>query len=167
MKDIQELLQERIAQMLAQNPSRINFYEKYQEIIHDYNQEQNRATIEKAFEELVKRSHGLTGEEKRYIREGFENDEQLSMYDVLIKDDLSKEDIKKLKTVAKDLLENIKAQLSTMDHPFDKQETKASIIITIRDILWKELPESYSDESINYYRDAVYNYVSQHYGSVA
>ena len=28
LKDIQELLQERIAQMLAQNPSRINFYEK-------------------------------------------------------------------------------------------------------------------------------------------
>lgn len=68
---------------------------------------------------------------------------------------------------AKELLEKIKAQLSTMDHPFDKQETRASIIITIRDILWKELPESYSDESINYYRDAVYNYVSQHYGSVA
>ena len=167
LKDIQELLQERIAQMLAQNPSRINFYEKYQEIIHDYNQEQNRATIEKTFEELMNLSHDLTEEEKRYIREGFENDEQLSMYDVLMKDDLSKEDIKKLKTVAKDLLETIKAQLSTMDHPFDKQETKASIIITIRDILWKELPESYSDESINYYRDAVYNYVSQHYGSVA
>ena len=53
LKDIQELLQERIAQMLAQNPSRINFYEKYQEIIHYYNQEQNRATIEKTFEELM------------------------------------------------------------------------------------------------------------------
>ena len=167
LKDIQELLQERIAQMLAQNPSRINFYEKYQEIIHDYNQEQNRATIEKTFEELMKLSHDLTEEEKRYIREGFENDEQLSMYDVLMKDNLSKEDIKKLKVVAKELLEKIKTQLATMDHPFDKQETRASIIITIRDILWKELPESYSDESINYYRDAVYNYVSQHYGSVA
>ena len=167
LKDIQELLQERIAQMLAQNPSRINFYEKYQEIIHDYNQEQNRATIEKTFEELMKLSHELTEEEKRYIREGFENDEQLSMYDVLMKDNLSKEDIKKLKVVAKELLEKIKDQLATMDHPFDKQETRASIIITIRDILWKELPESYSDESINYYRDAVYNYVSQHYGSVA
>jgi type I restriction enzyme R subunit len=54
-----------------------------------------------------------------------------------------------------------------MDHPFDKQETKASIIITIRDLLWEKLPESYSDESINYYRDAVYNYVSQRYGGVA
>ena len=167
LKDIQELLQERIAQMLAQNPSRINFYEKYQEIIHNYNQEQNRATIEKTFEELMKLSHDLTEEEKRYIREGFENDEQLSMYDVLMKENLSKEDIKKLKVVAKELLEKIKDQLATMDHPFDKQETRASIIITIRDILWKELPESYSDESINYYRDAVYNYVSQHYGSVA
>ena len=167
LKDIQELLQERIAQMLAANPSRINFYEKYQEIIQNYNNEQNRVTIEKTFEELMKLSHELTEEEKRYIREGFENDEQLSMYDVLMKDDLSKEDIKKLKTVAKDLLEKIKTLLSTMDHPFDKQETRASIIITIRDILWKELPESYSDESINYYRDAVYNYVSQHYGSVA
>ena len=167
LKDIQELLQERIAEMLAQNPSRINFYEWYQEIIHDYNQEQNRATIEKTFEELMKLSNELTEEEKRYIREGFENDEQLSMYDVLMKDNLSKEDIKKLKSVAKELLEKIKAQLATMDHPFDKQETKASIIITIRDILWKELPESYSDESIIYYRDAVYNYVSQHYGGVA
>ncbi|MBR2239091.1 MAG: type I restriction endonuclease subunit R [Prevotella sp.] len=167
LKDIQELLEERIAQMLAQNPSRINFYERYQEIIRDYNQEQNRATIEKTFEELMKLSNELTVEEKRYIREGFENDEQLSMYDVLMKDDLTKDDIKKLKSVAKELLEKIKAQLATMDHPFDKQETKAAIIITIRDILWKELPESYSDESINYYRDAVYNYVSQHYGNVA
>ena len=167
LKDIQELLQERIAQMLAQNPSRINFYEKYQQIIYDYNQEQNRATIERTFEELMKLSNELTEEEKRYVREGFENDEQLSMYDVLMKDDLSKDDIKKLKTVAKELLEKIKTLLATMDHPFDKQETRAAIIITIRDILWQELPESYSEESITQYRDAVYNYVSQHYGGVA
>ena len=167
LKDIQELLQERIAQMLAQNPSRINFYEKYQQIIHDYNNEQNRVTIEKTFEELMKLSNELTEEEKRYVREGFENDEQLSMYDVLMKDDLSKDDIKKLKTVAKELLEKIKALLATMDHPFDKQETKAAIIITIRDILWQELPESYSEENITQYRDAVYNYVSLHYGGAA
>jgi type I restriction enzyme R subunit len=167
LKDIQELLQERIAQMLAQNPSRINFYEKYQQIIHDYNNEQNRVTIERTFEELMKLSNELTEEEKRYVREGFENDEQLSMYDVLMKDNLSKDDIKKLKTVAKELLEKIKALLATMDHPFDKQETKAAIIITIRDILWQELPESYSEENITQYRDAVYNYVSQHYGGTA
>ena len=167
MKDIQELLQERIAQMLAQNPSRINFYEKYQEIIKEYNQEQNRVNIEQTFQELMQLSAQLTEEEKRYVREGFENDEQLSMYDLLMKDNLSKEDIKKLKKVAVDLLAKIKDLLKTMDHPFDKRETKATIIIAIRDILWKELPESYSDESINYYKDVVYNYVSQQYGGIA
>ena len=166
MKDIQELLQERIAQMMAQNPARINFYEKYQEIIREYNQEQNRANIEQTFEELMQLSQQLTEEEKRYVREGFENDEQLSIYDVLMKENLSKEDIKKLKKVAVDLLAKIKDLIETMDHPFDKRETKATIIITIRDTLWSDLPESYSDESINYYKDAVYNFVSQRYSTM-
>ena len=61
-------------------------------------------------------------------------------------DNLSKEDIKKLKKVAVDLLAKIKDLIKTMDHPFDKRETKATIIIAIRDTLWSELPESYSDE---------------------
>ena len=167
MKDIQELLQERIAQMMSANPSRINFYERYQEIIKEYNQEQNRTTIEKTFEELMKLSQELTEEEKRYVREGFENDEQLSMYDVLFKEDLTKEDIKKLKKVAKDLLEKIKEQLAGMDHPFDKPETKATLDITIRNFLFQELPDSYPYDSINYYRNAVYNFVYQQYGGAA
>ena len=167
LKDIQELLQERIAQMLAQNPSRINFYERYQEIINEYNQEQNRVNIEKIFEELIKLSNELTEEEKRYVREGFENDEYLSVYDILMKDDLSKEDIKKIKKVAVELLDKIKDELKKMDHPFEKKHTQSIIINTIRDVLWLELPESYSEESITQYRDAIYNYVSMQYGSVA
>ena len=166
LKDIQELLQERIALMLAQNPGRINFYEKYQEIIREYNQEQNRVHIEQTFEELMQLSQQLTEEEKRYVREGFENDEQLSMYDVLMKEDLSKEDIKKLKKVAVNLLAKIKDMMESMSNPFDNPTAKATIIITIRDTLWSDLPESYSDESINYYKDAVYNYISQRYGGV-
>ena len=167
MKDIQELIKERIAQMLAQNPSRINFYERYQEIINEYNQEQNRVNIEKTFEELMKLSNELTEEEKRYVREGFENDEYLSVYDILMKDDLSKEDIKKIKKVAVELLDKIKDELRRMDHPFEKKHTQSIIINTIRDVLWLELPESYSEESITHYRDAIYNYVSLQYGGVA
>lgn len=167
LRDIQELLQERLAQLLSQNPSRINFYEKYQEIIEAYNKEQNRATIEKTFEDLMHLSQSLSEEEKRYVREGFKSDEELSLYDLLLKDDLTKPEIKKLKDVAIDLLAKIKGQLASMDHPFDKQETRATLSNTIRDLLWQELPESYSEESINHYRDTIYNYVSQRYGSVA
>jgi type I restriction enzyme R subunit len=164
LKDIQELLQERIAQMLSQNPGRINFYEKYQEIIREYNQEQNRVTIEQTFEELMQLSQQLTEEEKRYVREGFENDEQLSLYDVLMKEDLSKEDIKKLKKVAIDLLECIKDLLDTMNQPFEKRETTSQIIEIIAENLWKNLPDSYSDENVFQYRDKIYQYVYQRYG---
>ena len=167
LRDIQDLLQERLARLLAENPSRINFYEKYQEIIQAYNQEQNRATIEKTFEELMHLSQSLSEEEKRYVREGFKSDEELSLYDLLLKDNLSKTEVKKLKDVAIELLAKIKEQLAGMDHPFDKPTTRATLIITIRDVLWQELPESYSEESINYYRDTIYNYVSQRYGGVA
>jgi len=167
MKDLQELLQERIAKMLAANPSRINFYEKYQQIISDYNNEQDRVTIENTFEELMKLSNDLEEEEKRYIREGFENDEQLSLFDLLIKDNLSKADILKLKKVAKELLDKIKHLLTEMDHPFDKQETKAKLINAIRDELWFNLPESYSDENIGHCREAVYEYFRQRYGNAA
>ena len=165
LKDIEELLEERLSQMMAANPSRVNFYEKYKQIIEDYNNEQNRATIEKTFEDLMALSQQLTDEERRYVREGFENDEQLSMYDVLFKDNLSKDDIKKLKSIAKELLDKIKALLATMNHPFDKADTCAIIEVTIRDFLWTELPESYSAENINYYRNAVFQYVRDKYAA--
>ena len=167
LRDIQDLLQEHLARLLSANPSRINFFEKYQEIIEAYNQEQNRASIEHTFEELMHLSQSLSEEEKRYVREGFKSDEELSLFDLLMKENLTKPEIKKLKDIAIDLLAKIKEQLARMDHPFDKQETRATLSNTIRDLLWQELPESYSEESINYYRDSIYNYVSQRYGDVA
>ncbi len=167
LRDIQELLKERIARMLAANPSRINFYERYQEIIKAYNLEQNRAAIEKTFEDLIDLTSSLTEEELRYVREGFKSDEELALYELLVKDNLTKAEIKKLKLVATELLEKIKSELKGMDHPFDKPATKAAIIVTIRDTLWQELPESYPETSIGFYRDQVYNFVSQRYNGYA
>lgn len=164
LRDIQDLIHERLERLLAENPSRINFYERYQEIIKAYNQEQNRATIEKTFDDLMHLSQTLSDEEKRYVREGFKSDEELSLYDLLLKDNLSKPEIKKLKNIAIDLLAKIKSQLAVMSNPFQNPTARATLIVTIRDVLWQELPESYSEESINFYRDQVYDYVSQRYG---
>ena len=83
-----------------------------------------------------------------------------------MKDNLTKEDIKKLKKVAIDLLEKIKKLLAEMDHPFDKEETQAIIITTIRDVLWLELPESYGEDHTQY-REAVYNYLRDRYDRAA
>ena len=58
--------------------------------------------------ELMNLANELNNEEQRYVREGFSNDEELSMYDLLFKDDLTQNDIKKIKEVAVDLLQKIK-----------------------------------------------------------
>jgi type I restriction enzyme R subunit len=89
LKDLQEVIQAQLDRMLFNNPDRINFYERYQQIIADYNGEQDHATIEKTFMELMALANSLEQEEQRYIREGFESDEELSLYDLLFKHDLS------------------------------------------------------------------------------
>lgn len=163
LRDIQDLLEERIASMMIMNPDRINFYEKYQQIIQEYNKEQDRASIEKTFEELTKLSNELSEEEKRYVREGFSSDEELSVYDLLFSDNLNAQDIKKIKEVAKDLLKKIKNKIAELVHWTDKQETKAEVDNLIRDTLWAELPESYDDLSISKYRQKIYEYVYMRY----
>ena len=167
LKDLQEVIQAQLDRMLFNNPDRINFYEKYQQIIADYNGEQDHATIEKTFMELMALANSLEQEEQRYIREGFESDEELSLYDLLFKNDLSKSDIKKIKEVATTLLQKIKAKIAELDHWTDKQETKAEVENLIRDTLWSELPESYDEKSISEYRQRIYEYVYARYKDVS
>ena len=163
MRDLEELISQKLGQMLLANPNRIDYYERYQQIISSYNNEQDRTKIEKTFMELMNLAKTINQEEKRYLREGFSSDEELSLYDMLFKDDLSNSDIKKLKTVAVDLLHKVKAKIAEFDHWTDKQETKAAVDNLIRDTLWEGLPESYDEISISEYRQKIYEYLYTRY----
>ena len=167
LKDLEELIQMKLDRMIFTNPERINYYERYQQIIDDYNSEQDRAIIEKIFMDLMDLANSMNQEEQRYAREGFNSDEELSLYDMLFREDLSKNDIKKLKEVAADLLSKIKNKISELDHWTDKQETKAAVDNLIRDTLWAELPECYDEVSISVYRQQIYEYVYTRYKEVA
>ena len=163
MKDLEEVLEQKLNKMLFANPDRINYYERYQQIINDYNSEQDRATIEKTFMDLMNLANQMNQEEQRYAREGFTSDEELSLYDMLFRADLNKNDIKKLKGVAVTLLQKIKAKISEFDHWADKQDTRAEIENLIRDTLWAELPVCYDEVSISDYRQKIYTYVYTRY----
>ena len=167
LNDLEEVIQHKLDSMLFANPDRINYYERYQQIIDDYNSEKDRATIEKTFMELMDLANQMSQEEQRYVREGFTSDEELSLYDMLFRDDLSKTDIKKLKEVAASLLQKIKMKIAEFDHWTDKQETKAAIDNLIRDTLWAELPECYDEVSISMYRQQIYEYVYTRYRTIA
>ena len=167
LMDLEELIRKKLDKMLFANPERINYYERYQQIIDDYNSEQDRATIEKTFMDLMDLANSMNQEEQRYVREGFASDEELSLYDMLFREDLSKNDIKKLKEVAATLLQKIKTKISELDHWTDKQETKAAVDNLIRDTLWAELPDCYDEVSISVYRQQIYEYVYTRYKEAA
>lgn len=162
LQDLQQLVEERLAEMLGRNPSRIDYYERYQAIIQNYNAEQDRAAIEKVFSDLLDLANDLDSETERYICEGFENEEQLALFDLLKKDTLSKEDIKILKASAKDLLKVINKSISDMNNWREKESTRAAMESIIRDTLWGSLPDCYFDE-LTTYRQKVYTFVMDHY----
>ncbi len=162
IKDLNDLVLERLSKLIEVNPTRVDYYNRYMGIIEAYNAEQDRSTIEKTFMELMDLAKSMSEEEQRYAREGFSNDEELSIYDLLFSDNLSKSDIDKIKKMSKDLLQKIKERIAGMDHWTDKQETRAAVDILIRNVLYEEIPDSMFDR-LEAYRKAIYEYVYTHY----
>ena len=164
MMDLQKLIEQRLAQMLKENPLRIDYYERYQEIVNEYNQDNKKDTIAVTFENLMKLVSELDDEQKRYIAEGFDSDEELTIFDLLSRDsELSKEEIKQVKKLAQTMLVKIKARIHELDHWRDKEETQSIISVLIRDLLWADLPDSYDDKAVANYRQRIFEYIYQTY----
>lgn len=115
----------------------------------------------------MKLANDLDQEQKRYVREGFSSDEELSLFDKLWKPDLTKHEIASIKKIAVDLLTKVKARIAELDHWADKTETKANVSNLIRDTLWISLPESYNEDSIALYQQSIYEYFYVRYKDVA
>lgn len=146
-----------------------NYYTVVDRTLNEWSEWQlkNLNAIEKTFMDLMDLANSMDQEEQRYVREGFSSDEELSLYDLLFSENLSKQDIQKIKQVAVDLLAKVKAKIAELDHWTDKQETKAAVDNLIRDTLWAELPECYDEVSISGYRQKIYEYVYTRYPDVA
>lgn len=148
--NLKEAINSRLEAMLNRNPLRTDLQQKYQEMIDNYNHEKDRQTIEETFEALMRFVKDLDEEETRCAREGLD-EERLAMFDLLKKGDLSKEDIKRIKSVAEELLMILRQEIAGMDHWTDKQGTRDSVKQRIYDYLYDEktgLPESFRPEEI-------------------
>ena len=75
IQDIRDIVEKKLAEMLARNPMRMDYQIKYEEIVADYNREKDRTTIEETFRRLVELVHSLDEEQKRATREGLREDE--------------------------------------------------------------------------------------------
>ena len=139
LQDIREIVEQKLAQMLAGNPLRMDYQQKYEEIVADYNREKDRVTIEETFRRLSELMRELDEEQQRAVKEGLSEDE-LALFDLLKKDNLGKADRERVKQASRDLLELIEARLATLDRFWEKEETKADVEVLILDKVFASLP---------------------------
>jgi type I restriction enzyme R subunit len=165
--NLKDAIEKRLDRMIQQNPLRTDFQEHYEKIVSEYNSEKDSATIEKTFEELMKLVQSLDYETRRVLREGLD-EENLALFDLLVKPGLSKKDIERIKKVAKDLLEHLKADKLIIDNWREKEATRDSIRAEIHNCLYNDatgLPESYTEDEISQKTDIVFKHIFRVYNT--
>jgi len=166
---LKHTVEERLRRLLARNPLRTDFQQHYEAIVAEYNREKDRVTIERTFEELLKFFEELEEEESRAVREGLD-EESLAIFDLLTKPDLDKADIRRIKTVAKELLRTLKAEKLRVDQWREKEATQSAVKVAIHDFLYRDetgLPAgAYSEAEVAAMSDTVFAHVYRVYPTV-
>ena len=161
LQDIREIVEQKLAELLARNPSRMDYQQKYEEIVADYNREKDRVTIEETFRRLTELIEELDAEQRRAVEEGLTEDE-LALFDLLKKEDLGKAARERVKQASRDLLASIRARLKEVDRFWEKEQTKADIEIFILDEVYTNLPTPpFTPEEMKAVAAEVYTHVWQ------
>ena len=155
----------KLNRLLDQNPLRIDFYERYQEIIEDYNQGKEYRSIKEIFDELVFLLGDLSEESKRAERENLE-EEELTVFDMLLKDKkISDKEKAEVKRAAKELLERLKKKEFKVQYWTEKIQTASAVKKVIEDYLFKELPSPSYDKDIQIKSETLFNDFKERYAN--
>ncbi len=161
LQDIRDVVEKKLAEMLARNPKRMDYYKKYQMIIADYNREKDRTKLEETFAKVVKLVAEMDEELQRHVREGL-SEEELTLFDMLLKENLSKADREKIKQASKGLLSSLKEHLATMPTWFKNATTQAEVQMFILDNLYTSLPRPpFTEEEAEALSTKLYGFIFQ------
>ncbi len=149
-----------LERMVRLNKTRVDFLEKFQRMIDEYNQ--GAANLEEFFERLLNFTRELQEEEKRGISEGL-SEEELAVFDLITKPDmkLSKKEEAQVKKIARELLETLKREKLVLDWR-KTQATRAAVRVVIEDKL-DELPEVFTKEIYAQKCNTVYQHIFESY----
>ena len=137
VQNLKEAVETRLQRLMRQNPTRTDFQERYEKMIAEYNQEKDRAIIEKTFEALLVFIQELDEEENRAIQEGLDEETQ-AIFDLLKKPSLDKKEAESVKKVAINLLATLKEEKLKIDQWRDKEATRDAVKIAVYDFLWND-----------------------------
>lgn len=129
-------------------------------MIEDYNAWSRN--VELFFNDLLTFAQDLEVEDQRAIAENL-TEEELAIFDLLTKPEvnLTKEEEKEVKQVARVLLENLKREKLVLDWR-KRQQSRAVVQLVIAETL-DQLPQSYSAEIYEQKCDRVYQHIYDSY----
>jgi len=161
VQDLRTVIQKRLAKMLAENPSLGDFQDRFDEIVVEYNKEKDKNTIEATFEALMRLTAEMEEEAQSHVALGL-TPEQKPIFDLLIQDDLSKDEIKQIKAASVSLLQAVRKRIEEVQDVFSKQSTRDGLRQEIYDLLYDEqtgLPASkYNDNDLAERTTVIFNF---------
>ncbi len=164
VRHLRKEVERQLERMVDQNPLRIDFLERYNEIIEEYNRGKEQVTIETTFKKLKNYIRDLSEEEARAQREGLDED-QLAIFDLLhTGKELSTQDRNKVKAVAAELLETLQQNKLLVDHWPDKTQTSAAVSKAISYFFFEQLPyPTYGEQDIDTKALLVFEHIKMRY----
>jgi type I restriction enzyme R subunit len=161
IEDIRKIVEEKLAQMLASNPLRMNYEKKYQEVIAAYNADKDRATVEETFARLWDVANGLDEEQRRAVELGL-TEEQLALFDLLKKDALTGAERERIKTESRELLAELQRLIAPLEQWTEKEQTQAEVEVFILDHVYQALSEPpYTEKEKKAVAASVYRHIWQ------
>ncbi len=152
-------LEKKITDMVKKNKKRTKFMERLLSLLKEYNS--GAHDVDQLFDDLVELAKDLSVEEQRAVKEGL-GEEELAIFDVLVKDDLNPDEVALVKSASQELLENLKPLL--VPHWRDFETNRAGVKVAIADLLFAKLPEpTYTEPECEMKGLEVYNFVYETY----
>lgn len=153
-------IENKLAQLVHLNKSRMDYLEKFQEMIDEYNSGSHN--VEFFFTKLMAFAQELNAEEKRGIVEKL-SEEELAIFDLLTRPEmtLGKKEELQVKRVAQKLLETLKEEMFVLDWR-KRQQSRAAVLVSIEETL-DILPRIYTPELFQNKCDLVYQHVYDSY----
>ena len=161
MQKLKAKIEEVLNDMIAQNRTRIDYLERFEKMIAEYNS--GSKNVDLIYKNLVDFAESLSDEQKRHIQENI-SEEELALLDILIKPEmeLTEKEKQAVKKVARNLLDTLKSEKLVLDWR-KKQQARADVLYTIEKVLDDELPRSYSTEVYQKKCEMVYQHVYDNY----
>ena len=160
VEQLKGTLNAKLRQMVRLNKSRLDYSEKFQELIENYNA--GATDIDQLWAQLFGFTQDLSAEEQRHVVEQM-SEEELALFDVLTKPNvtLSKAEKDQVKQIAHTLLDMLKREKLVLDWR-KKQQARARVQVAIEEGL-NNLPDAYNPELFQEKLGAVYQHIYENY----